>query len=111
MVARCLTNCSLRIAVVISVSLVSCTKPPITTVNVKVDETFSGYFRLTTCIPGAQDPIVLDKTAEGSTSACPFGDVQVAVLKPSKTFRIAHENVHVHRSANGTPVAISGQIP
>jgi hypothetical protein len=111
MVAACQTKRSLRIALAISVSLASCAKPPTTIVSVKVDESFSGYFRLTACIAGAPKPVVLNHTAEGNTSACPFGDVQVAVLKPSKTFFIAPENVHVRRSFDGTPLAISGQIP
>jgi hypothetical protein len=110
-VAPCLTNCSLRIALALSVSLASCAKPPTTIVSVKVDDAFSGYFRLTTCIPGVPETVVLNETAEGYTSACPSEDVEIAVIKPSRTFRIAAENVHVRRSSNGAPVAISGQIP
>jgi len=104
-------KCSLRISLVISVLLTSCAKQPITKVSVKVDDAFSGYFRLTTCIPGAPDPAVLNATAEGNTSACPGGEAEITVIKPSKTFRIAPENVHVRRSTDGTPVAISAQIP
>jgi hypothetical protein len=111
MVAACLTKRSLRIAMALSVSLASCAKPPITVVSLKVGETFSGYFRLTPCIPGAQEPAVLNETAEGNTSACPFDDVKVAVLKPSKTFSIAPESVHVRRRPDGAPVAIYAQIP
>jgi hypothetical protein len=102
---------SLRIALVISVSLASCAKPPVTQVRVKVAETFSGYFRLTTCIPGSQDPVMLNEMADGVTSACPSGDVEIDVIKPSKTFQIAPENVHVRRTSDGTPVAITSQIP
>ncbi len=104
-------KCTLWIALAISVSLASCAKHPITQVSVKVGDTFSGYFRLTTCIPGAKDPVVLNETAEGNTAACPSGDVEISVIKPSKTFRIAPEDVHVRRSGDGTPVAISAQIP
>jgi len=104
-------KCSLRIALIISISVVSCAKQPITKVSVKITDTFSGYFRLTTCIPGVQEPVVLNETAEGYTSACPSGDVEISVIKPSKTFRIAPKNVHVRRSSDGTPVAISAQIP
>jgi hypothetical protein len=102
---------SLCIALFISVSLASCAKQPITKVSVKVADTFSGYFQLTTCIPGAQEPVVLNEMVEGYTSACPSGDVEITVIKSSKTFRIAPENVHVRRSSDGTPVAISAQIP
>ena len=37
---------SLGIALIISLSLASCTKHPITQVTVKVAETFSGHIRL-----------------------------------------------------------------
>jgi hypothetical protein len=111
MVAACLTNRSLRIALAMSFSLASCAKPLTTTVSVRVNEAFSGNFRLTPCIPGAQEPIRLNETAEGNTSACPSGDVEIAVIKPSKTFRIAPENVHVRRRPDGAPVAIYAQIP
>jgi len=60
--------------------------------------------------PGVAEIAVLDETAETITSACPSGDVEVIVIKPSKTFRIAPESVHVHRRGDGTPALISGQI-
>ena len=101
----------LRNALVISVSLASCAKHPVTKISVKVDDAFSGYFRLTTCIPGADELAVLNPTAEGFTSACPSGDVEVIVIKPSKSFRIAPENVHVRRRPDGTPEYVSAQIP
>jgi hypothetical protein len=101
----------LWIALIISVSLASCAKQPVTQVRVKVGDAFSGYFRVTTCIPGAQNPVVLKETSEGYTPACPSGDVEITVIKPSKTFRIAPENVRVRRHSDGTPVAISAQIP
>jgi hypothetical protein len=102
---------SLRIALVFSLSLVSCAKHPITNVSVTVDDSFSGYFRLTTCIPGAAELAVLNPTAEGITSAFPSGDVEVTVIKPSKSFRIAPDNVHVRRSHDGSPVYLTAQIP
>lgn len=102
---------SLRIVLAVSLLLASCAKHPITKVSVKVDDTFSGYVRLTSCIPGAQEPVVLNETAEGNTSACPSGDVEISVIKPLKTFIIASANVHVRRSSDGTLVAISAEIP
>jgi hypothetical protein len=45
------------------------------------------------------------------TSACPSGAVEIAVIKPSRTFRIPPENVHVRRKSDGTPVVISAEIP
>lgn len=104
-------KCSLLIALVISVSLASCAKHPITQVRVKVGDTFSGHIRLTTCSAGAQDPIVLDEMAEGYTSVCPAGDVELTVIKPSKTFSIAPENVHVRRNGDGTPLTVTAEIP
>ena len=101
----------LLIALVVSVSLASCAKHPVTRISVKVDDAFSGYFRLTTCIPGVAEVAVLDETAEGFTSACPSGDVEITVIKPSKSFRIAPENVHVRRLHDGTPEYASAQIP
>jgi hypothetical protein len=100
-----------RTAVIISVSLASCAKHPVTKISVKVDDAFSGYFRLTICIPGADELAVLNPTAEGFTSACPSGDVEVTVIKPSKSFRIAPENVHVRRHRDGAPEFVSAQIP
>jgi len=102
---------SLRIALVISFSLASCAKHPTTQVRVKVGETFSGHFRLTTCVPRAQDPVVLNESAEGNTSTCPSGDVEITVIKPSKTFSIAPENVLIRRDGDGTPMAITSEIP
>ena len=101
----------LWIVLVISISLASCAKQPITLVRVKVGDTFCGYFRLMMCIPGARDAVVVDATAEGCTSVCPSGDVEIAVVKPSRTFRIAPENIHMRRSKDSTRVRISSQIP
>src|ERR1700734_4045554 len=102
---------SRRIALVMAFALASCAKHPTTQVRVKVGDTFSGHIRLTTCSPGAQDPVVLDEMTEGYTSACPSGDVEIAVIKPSKTFSIAPENVHVRRNGDGTPEIITAEIP
>jgi hypothetical protein len=102
---------SLCVVLFILVSLASCVKHPITKVSVKIDDAFSGHFSLTTCIPGVEELAVLGETAEGYTSACPSGDVEITVIEPSKSFRIAPENVHVHRSHDGTPEYVSAQIP
>ena len=104
-------KCSLRIALVMAFSLASCAKHPTAQVRVKVGDTFSGHIRLTTCSPGAQDPVVLDDMAEGSTSACPSGDVEITVIEPSKTFSISPENVHVRRNSDGTPLIVTAEIP
>jgi hypothetical protein len=102
---------SLSIALVISLPLASCAKHPTTRINVKVDEQFSGYVRLSPCAPVAEDPVVLDERHEGFTSACPTGDVVIVVVKPTKTFEIAAENVHVRRGSDGAPMLIYAEIP
>ena len=102
---------SLGIALIISLSLASCTKHPITEVTVKVADTFSGHIRLRPCIQGAQDPTALDESGNGSTSACPSGDVEIVVIKPSKTLNIAPENVHVRKTRDGNPSVIFAEIP
>jgi hypothetical protein len=102
---------SLSIALVISLSLASCAKRPTTRITVKVDEQFSGHVRLSPCAPEAKDPVVLDERHEGFTSACPPGDVVIVVIKPSKSFEIAAENVHVRRGRDGAPVLVSAEIP
>jgi hypothetical protein len=104
-------KCSLRIALALSFSLASCSKHSNTLLTVKAADTFSGHFHLTPCISGVHEPVLLDETAEGYTSACPTGDLEIAVIKPSKTIRIAPENVHVRRNSHGTPVAITSEIP
>jgi hypothetical protein len=102
---------SLHIALVISISLASCAKHPVSKVSVKVNDGFSGHFSLTTCIPGVAEVAVLNETGEGTPSACPSGDVEITVIKPSRSFRIEAENVHVRMSHDGTPVHLSAQIP
>jgi hypothetical protein len=102
---------SLRIVLVISILLASCATRPVTRVNVKVADTYSGYIRLTPCIQGAQEPVVLDVSGHGNTGACPLGDVRAVVIKPSKTLDIMPENVHVRRSGDSSPVMITAEIP
>ena len=102
---------SLGIALIIPLSLASCTKHPITRITVKVDETFSAHFRLIPCIQGAQDPTALNDSGDGNTAACPLNDVEIVVIKPSKTLNIAPEKVHVRRMSDGNPSVIFAEIP
>jgi hypothetical protein len=102
---------SLGIALIISLSLASCTKHPITQVTVNGAEIFSGHIRLIPCIQGAQDPTALNESGGGNTTACPLGDVDIVVIKPSKTLNIAPENVHVRRRSDGNPSVIFAEIP
>jgi hypothetical protein len=99
------------IALIVSLPMARCTKPPITQVTVKASETFSGHVRLKPCVQGAQGPTALDESGNGSTAACPSGDVELVVIKPSKTLNIAPENVHVRRRSDGNPSVIFAEIP
>jgi hypothetical protein len=103
---------SFAILLIVSLIVVSCAKPQVTRIRLKVPEIFSGYIHLEACISAAQDPAVLVQGAqEGYTPACPRGDVELVVIKSTRTFVIAPENVHVRRSSDGAPVSISAEIP
>ena len=101
----------LGIALTISLFLVGCAKKPVTRVTVKVPETFSGFIHLSTCIPDGQEPVVLDKSGYGNTPACPAGDVEIVVIKDTKSLVIPPKNVLVRRRNDGQPISISSQIP
>lgn len=77
----------------------------------KVPDTFSGFIRLSTCIPEGQKPVVLDKSGYGDAPACPAGDVEIAVIKDTKSLVIPPKNVLVRRRSDGAPISISSQIP
>lgn len=92
-------------------ALGSCAKKPTTQITVKVPDTFSGAISLTPCISVAKDPVVLDETHDGYTPACPAGDVELIVIKGTKTLHIAPEEVRVRRRSDGEAVTISAEIP
>jgi hypothetical protein len=100
----------LGVAMVISLLASSCAKP-VTRITVKVGDAKSSYVQLAPCKQDAQDPVVLDDTGYGSTAACPSGDVEIILIKPTQTVDIAPEHVKVVRSADGAPVAINFSIP
>jgi hypothetical protein len=102
---------SLAIALFISLSLASCAKKPTTRITVKVADTYSGTIRLTPCISVAKDPAEVDEAGYGYTSACPAGDVQIVVVKPTKTFNIESKDVQVRKQSDGSPIAITAKIP
>jgi hypothetical protein len=94
-----------------SLLLVSCAKHPVTQDTVEVTDTYSGHIRLTPCIQGAQEPVVLDVSGDGNTVACPLGGGRTVVIKASKKLEIVPENDHVRRSGDGSPVMITAEIP
>ncbi len=60
-------------AVVVSLCLVSCAaKSAPTRITVKVADAYSGSLRLAPCVDNAQDPVLVDESGNGRTSACPM---------------------------------------
>src|ERR1700679_2560342 len=100
-------------ALVISMCLVSCAaKNAPTRITVKVADAYSGVLRLSPCVGNAQDPVLVDAQGNGKTSVCPLGaDVEILVVKASRTVFIPREQVSVARAGDGFPVAISADIP
>jgi hypothetical protein len=99
--------------VIVSLCLVSCAaKSAPTRITVKVADTFSGSFRLSPCADNAQEPISVDESGNGRTSACPMGaDVEIVVLKAGNTIYIRREQITIARTGDGFPVTISAAIP
>jgi hypothetical protein len=102
---------SLRIALTISLLLISCAKKPVTRVTVKVADTFSGYVHLDACVSIAKEPAEPDESGYGHTAACPVGNVEILVTNGTKSFVIPPESVKVHRNPSGQPMYITFQIP
>ena len=102
---------SLGIALFISLSLASCAKKPTIQIKVKVTDNYSGYIHLVPCVPGAPEPAELNEAGRGTTTACPDGDVQIVVVKPTKTFNIESKDVQVRKQSDGSPIAITAKIP
>ena len=102
---------SLRIVLVISLLLVSCAKHPVTQDTVEVADTYSGHIRLTPCIQGAQEPVVLDVSDDGNTVACPLGGVRTVVIKHPKNSISFPKMFMFGRSGDGSPVMITAEIP
>jgi hypothetical protein len=103
----------LATSLAISLCLMSCAaKSAPTRITVKVADTYSGFLRLHPCDKDAQDPVTVNETGEGKTSACPLGDdVEIEVMKSGKTIYIARENINVARTGDGFPVTITAVIP
>lgn len=100
----------LGIALTVSLLLASCAKKPVTRVTVKVADTFSGYVHLDSCVSIAQEPAEPDESGYGHTAACPTGDVEILVIKGTKSFVIPPEGVKVRRNPSGQPTYITFQI-
>jgi hypothetical protein len=100
-------------ALAISLALISCgAKNAATRITVKVADNYSGSLRLDTCAKDTHDPVLIDKNGNGLTSACPMdGDVEILVVKSSRTIYISREKITVARVGDGFPVAIFSSIP
>jgi hypothetical protein len=55
--------------------------------------------------------VALTDSGSGNTAACPSGDVEIVVIKRSKTLNIAPENVYVRRTSDGNPSVITAETP
>jgi hypothetical protein len=63
------------------------------------------------CLESAQEPIVVNDRGNGESSACPYGDLEIVVIKQSKTVYQTSENIAVEIAGDGMPVAITAQVP
>ena len=99
--------------VIVSLCLVSCAaKSAPTRITVKVADTYAGSFRLAPCVDNAQEPVLVDESGNGRTSACPMGaDVEIVVLKAGNTIYLHREQITIARAGDGFPVTISAAIP
>jgi hypothetical protein len=99
-------------AIAVSLSLVSCAaKSAPTRISVTVADNYSGAIHLESCVRSATVPVVTDSQGNGVTSACPYGDVELAVARQGKTIYIMPENVHVERTGDGIAVRINADLP
>lgn len=95
----------------IVMALASCSKKPVTRIKVKVADTYSGFLHLIPCVPDAREPVVINEIGRGNTAACPAGDVEIVVIKPTKRFSIESKDVRLHKETDGSPIAITAKIP
>jgi hypothetical protein len=107
-----LVKFSLLTALAISLSLASCAaKSMPTIVTVKVADTYSGPLHLKPCEKSAKEPAVVDQQGNGETSACPYGGVEIVVIKQTQKIYITSEQVRVDKTGDGIPVAITARVP
>jgi hypothetical protein len=103
---------SFSTALVISLSLASCAlKNAPSRVTVKVADTYSGFLHLTPCREGSKEPVVVDERGNGEISVCPSGDLEIVVIKGTRTVYIPPEKVKVDRTGDGIPVIVTASIP
>jgi len=103
----------LTTSLAVSIALVSCAaKSAPTRIVVDVKATYSGPIRLSPCQQNAASPVTLNSTSVTETSACPAtDDVEIIVIKGTKSIYIAPEKIKVARAGDGVPVSITAIIP
>jgi hypothetical protein len=103
---------SLYLLLAVSLALVACAaKSAPIRIEVKVSDAYSGPLRLKPCWEGAQESVSLDDQGNGETSVCPYGDLEIVVIKPTKTVYIMSDKIQIDRTGDGIPVGISSYIP
>jgi hypothetical protein len=103
---------SLGAALAISLSLASCgAKDAPKRITLKIDGPYSGTVRLRPCRRGAEEAVVIDQQGQGETSICPYGELEIVVIKQSKPFYLPSESITVEKTGDGIPVLITARIP
>jgi hypothetical protein len=71
----------------------------------------SGHVHLVPCSPQASNPVQLDATGTGATSACPFdNNVEIVVNRTGQPTFILPDQIHIQRSGDGIAVAIDADL-
>ncbi|MGB8540849.1 MAG: hypothetical protein WCD49_04345 [Candidatus Acidiferrales bacterium] len=96
----------------VSIALISCAaKSAPTRILINAND-YSGSIFLSPCQQNAGSPVTLNATGSADTSACPStDDVEIIVIKHTKSLYIAPEKINVARAGDGAPVSITAVIP
>ncbi len=99
-------------AIALSMLLASCAAKSLpTVVTVTLADAYSGPIRLSLCEKSAKNPAVVDLHGNGDTTACPYGSVEIVVIKGASRIYITSDKIRVDKTGDGIPVAIRTQIP
>jgi hypothetical protein len=71
----------------------------------------SGHVHLIPCSPQAPNPVQLDDSGSGSTSACPSdNNVELVVTRNGQPTFILPDQLHIQRAGDGIAVAIDADL-